>query len=158
MKFFILIILTSFSAFSFENCISENVKILVRCTLDNYKKEDAYLNYLYNTIITTYPELKEDMKNTQRSWVKARDSICTYTSVDGEELQVYKNSCLYEQTYERNRELKTILSKQEVVMSHENSTSNSFWDEYVKQHCTFMKDKFSDNDCMKRNEFLHYYE
>ncbi|WP_337014802.1 lysozyme inhibitor LprI family protein [Leclercia sp. AS011] len=118
MKVFVLLILTSFSAFSFENCKSENIKILERCAFDNYKKEYAYLNYLYNTIITTYPELKEDMKNTQRFWVNSRDSMCTYTSVDGEELPIYKNSCLYEQTYERNRELKAILSKQEVAISH----------------------------------------
>ncbi|WP_370512071.1 lysozyme inhibitor LprI family protein [Klebsiella quasipneumoniae] len=98
------------------------------------------------------------MKNTQRSWIKARDSICAYTSADGEKLQIYKNSYLYEQTYERNRELKAILSKQKVEMPHENRTSNSFWDEYVKQHCIFMKGKFSDNDCMKRNEFLHIHE
>ncbi|WP_394348718.1 lysozyme inhibitor LprI family protein, partial [Klebsiella quasipneumoniae] len=37
-----------------------------------------YLNYLYNAIVTTYPELKENIKNTQRSWIKARDSICAY--------------------------------------------------------------------------------
>lgn len=84
MKVFVLLILTSFSAFSFESCKNENIKILERCAFDNYEKEDAYLNYLYNTMITTYPKLKEDMKNTQRSWVKARASICAYTSVDGE--------------------------------------------------------------------------
>lgn len=131
---------------------------LEQCSLETYKNEDAYLNYLYNAIVTTYPELKENIKNTQRSWIKARDSICAYMSADGEELQIYKNSCLYEQTYERNRELKAILSKQKVAMPHENRTSNSFWDEYVKQHCIFMKDKFSDNDCIKRNEFLHIHE
>ncbi|EPY7204650.1 lysozyme inhibitor LprI family protein [Klebsiella quasipneumoniae] len=40
-----------------------------------------YLNYLYNAIVTTYPELKENIKNTQRSWIKARDSICAYMSL-----------------------------------------------------------------------------
>ncbi|HGJ4323862.1 TPA: hypothetical protein ACLFMB_004700 [Salmonella enterica subsp. diarizonae serovar 61:l,v:1,5,7] len=37
MKLFLLLLI-SFSAFSFENCISENVKILEQYSLNNYKK------------------------------------------------------------------------------------------------------------------------
>lgn len=158
MKFILLFCLISFSAFSSENCTNENTKKLEQCTLNNYNEEDAYLNYLYRAIVMTYPELKEEIKNTQRTWIKARDSICTYTSSDGEEFGVYKNYCFYEQTSERNRELKAILSKQASASRHENSNSKSSWDEYVKQHCTFMQNNFSDSDCVKRNEFLHNYE
>lgn len=155
MKFLILVFFVSFSAFSFGNCSSEKLNELEDCTFNEYKIEDARLNYLYKTIITTYPELKESIRNTQRTWVKARDSVCAYSESDGQEFKVYKNHCLYEQTYERNRELKAILTLQTAKNISNVSNYNPLWEQYLKGHCAFMKDNFSDNDCIKRNQSLH---
>lgn len=158
MKALILLVFISFSALSFENCTSENIKIMEKCSFDNYKKEDAYLNYLYKSIIDSYPNLNEDLKITQRAWLKARDNICTYKSTDGDEFQVYKNSCLYEQTYERNRELKAIITRQSAIIKRNDISLKSLWMKYVKLHCNFMQKKYSDSECEKRNNFLHNQE
>lgn len=153
MKYLLLLMTFSFSAFSYENCTSENLNNLESCSARNYKEEDSKLNSLYKELISSYPELKENIKNTQKLWVKARDSICDYSQKDGEEYKIYQNSCLYEQTYERNRELKAIISKQSGQTNISNQ--NSSWNEYIKSHCNFMQGKYSDNECMARNKFLH---
>lgn len=128
------------------------------CSAKNYEEEDLNLNYLYKEIISTYPELKGNVKNTQKLWVKARDGICSYSPMDGEEYKVYQNSCLYEQTYERNRELKAIILKQSATMSSRNVSSNPLWIQYIKSHCEFMQEKYSDNGCVARNNYLHAQE
>lgn len=157
MRYLYLLLMVSFSAFSYDDCSSKNLKDLEGCTFNEYKSEDAQLNFLYKTILTTYPELKESIRETQRAWVKARDNICEYSESDGQEFKVYKNYCLYEQTYERNRELKAILTLHAAKGIRGNSDYNSLWGTYLKHHCKFMKHTFSDNDCMRRNEFLHEY-
>ncbi|EKM0378342.1 DUF1311 domain-containing protein [Cronobacter turicensis] len=157
MKLLILFSFVSFSAFSFENCLDENSKKMEECSLVNYKEEDGYLNYLYKSTILSYPELKEDLKRIQLSWINARDSICAASPTDGEEYKIYKYSCLYDQTYERNRELKVMLLKRSSNNLPENSVKTSLWKKYLKEHCTFMKSEFVDDLCEKRNEFLHNY-
>ncbi|EOI5729511.1 lysozyme inhibitor LprI family protein [Cronobacter malonaticus] len=158
MKFLMLFNFVTFSALSFENCSHENLKEMEVCSLANYKKEDDYLNYLYRSAAFSYPELSDDLKKIQHSWIKARDIICAASPVDGEEYKIYKYSCLYEQTYERNRELKLILLKKSSNSLPENSARNSLWNKYLKEHCVFMRNKFTDDYCEKRNEFLHSYD
>ncbi|MDU6409675.1 MAG: lysozyme inhibitor LprI family protein [Yersiniaceae bacterium] len=155
MKFLLVLLFASFPSFSFERCISQNINDLVACSAKNYKDEDLKLNYLYKQLINTYPELKENIKLTQKLWVKARDSICAYNQKDGEEYKVYQNSCLLEQTYERNRELKAIMLKQSALSNKNIGNLNPLWKEYMQSHCKFMQDKYSDNDCVTRNNFLH---
>lgn len=150
--------LVSFSTHAFENCLSQSISDLESCSANNFNDEDSKLNYLYKSLINSYPELKGSIKNTQVSWLKARNSICKYSQADGEEYKVYKNSCMLEQTNERNRELKAIFLKQSSLKNKNIPGLNLLWEEYLKSHCEFMQDKYSDNNCINRNNFLHSQE
>ncbi len=155
MKKLLLLSLISFSTVAYENCTSENTTVLESCSYDNYKSEDELLNYLYKSIVISFPEIKNEVKKSQMLWIKARDEICTYTPDDGAEYKINKNACLYQQTYERNRELKAIITKESNMGGAPQSTSQSGWNHYIKDHCDFMEKQFSDNECKDRNLFLH---
>jgi uncharacterized protein YecT (DUF1311 family) len=157
MKKSVLIVLFcfSFSTMAYENCTSENTKELERCSFGNYKSEDQLLNYLYKDIITSFPQIKDEVKKTQQLWIKARDEICAYTPDDGEEYKIDQNACLYQQTYERNRELKVIILKETSGNATSQSASKPKWDDYIKHHCDFMDKQFSDSTCKDRNLSLH---
>ena len=112
MKKLILLSLISFSAVGYENCTSGDTAALEKCSYNNYQSEDNLLNYLYKSIVTSFPEIKDEVKRTQILWIKARDEICKYSPDDGAEYKINQNACLYQQTYERNRELKAIIDKE----------------------------------------------
>lgn len=154
MNKLLILVLFSSSAMAFENCTGENTNALELCSYNNYKSEDQVLNYLYKDIVTTFPEIKDEVRKTQQLWIKARDEICAYTPDDGEEYKINKNACLYQQTVERNRELKAIITK-EANSGGAVAISNPKWDEYIKLHCDFMGKNFSDSECNDRNQFLH---
>lgn len=155
MKKMILLMLFSSHVLAFENCTSEKTNALEQCSYNNYKSEDQLLNYLYKDIVVTFPKIKDEVKKTQQLWIKARDEVCTYTPDDGEEYKINQNTCLYQQTVERNRELRAILTKEASSGSLSAMSSKPTWDEYIKSHCDFMKKNFSDSDCKVRNQFLH---
>jgi len=155
MRLVILLMFFSFSTYAFEQCVDKNLKNLESCSLNNYKEEDKKLNYLYKSLINVYPELKENIKKTQKAWIKARDDICKYTLIDGKEYQVYQNACLHQQTYERIRELKAIFLKQTSLENNENLSDNMLWETYLNSHCEFMLNKYNDIECKNRNKFLH---
>jgi len=145
----------SFSAIAYENCASENTSVLEKCSYDNYKLEDKILNDLYKNIVKSFPEIKNEVKKSQLLWIKARDKICTYTPDDGAEYKINQNACMYQQTYERNRELKAIIIKKSNLEVPSHSTSQPEWNSYIKDHCVFMEKQFSDTACKDRNQFLH---
>lgn len=93
MKKFIILSLISFSASAYENCTGENITALEKCSYDNYKSEDNLLNYLYKTIITSFPEIKNEVKSAQILWIKTRDGICKYSAEDGVEYKISQNVC-----------------------------------------------------------------
>ncbi|MFI8418638.1 lysozyme inhibitor LprI family protein [Serratia sp. NPDC078593] len=155
MNKLILFMLFSSSVIAFENCTTGNTNELAKCSYDNYKSEDNLLNYLYENIVTTFPEIKNEVKKTQRLWIKLRDDICAYTPNDGEEYKINKNACLYQQTFERNRELKAIIEKQAELRNSSKITPQLKWNEYIKLHCDFMSKQYSDSGCKDRNQFLH---
>lgn len=154
MKKIILLSLISFSTFAYENCTSENTAALEKCSYDNYKSEDMILNYVYNKIVTSFPGIKTEVNRSQKLWLKARDEICSYTSDDGAEYKINQNACMYQQTYERNRELKAIITN-EANSGVAQPMSQPKWNDYVKYHCEFMGKRFSDTGCKDRNQFLH---
>lgn len=154
MKKLILLFLVSFSTYAYENCMSENTSALEECSYNNYKLEDDSLNYLYKTIINSFPEIRVEVNHSQKLWLKARDEICAYTSDDGAEYKISQNACMYQQTYERNRELKAIIMK-EAGRGVEQPMPKSKWNDYIRYHCEFMGKKFSDSGCKDRNQFLH---
>ena len=154
MKKLILLFLVSFSAYANENCTSGNAMELEECSYNNYKQEDDALNYLYETVINLFPEIKVEVNHSQKLWLKARDDICAYTPDDGAEYKITQNACMYQQTYERNRELKAIIMK-EAGRGLEQPMPKSTWSDYIKYHCEFMGEKFSDSGCKARNQFLH---
>lgn len=154
MKKLILLFLISFSTHAYEICTSENTMALEECSYNNYKVEDELLNYLYKTIIKSFPEIKVETIHSQKLWLKARDEICAYTPDDGAEYKIIQNACLYQQTYERNRELNAIIMK-EAGRGVEQQFSKSKWNDYIKYHCEFMGKKFLDSGCNDRNQFLH---
>lgn len=154
MKRILLLSLLSFSTLAYENCTSENTSALEACSYNNYKLEDGTLNYLYQTIIKSFPGIKSEVNYSQRLWLKARDEICSYTPDDGAEYKVMKNNCMSQQTYERNRELKAIITK-EASRGMGKSVSQPKWNDYIKYHCEFMGKQFSDSGCKDRNQFLH---
>ncbi|QCR38363.1 lysozyme inhibitor LprI family protein [Nissabacter sp. SGAir0207] len=154
MKRFLLLSLISFSTFAYENCTSENTAALEQCSYNNYKLEDGTLNYLYQSIIKSFPAIKNEVMHSQRLWLKARDEICAYTPDDGAEYKINQNACLYQQTYERNRELSAIITK-EVNRGVKQPMTQPKWDDYIKYHCEFMGKRFSDIECKDRNQFLH---
>ncbi|MFI3310559.1 lysozyme inhibitor LprI family protein [Ewingella allii] len=155
MKKLILLSLISFSALSYENCTSESTTALEICSYKNYKSEDVILNYLYNKIVTLLPKIKNEVKRTQILWIKARDEICKYSPDDGAEYKITQNACLYQQTYERNRELKAIIDKETYKREIAQPEPQREWNNYVKNHCEFMEKQFADKGCMDRNNFLH---
>lgn len=155
MNKLLLLILFSPSAMAFENCTSEKTNALEQCSYNNYKSEDELLNYLYKDIVVTFPQIKDEVKKTQLLWIKARDEVCTYNPDDGEEYKINQNTCLYQQTVERNRELRAILTKEANSGSLSATASKPKWDEYIKNHCDFMERNFSDSECKVRNNFLH---
>lgn len=154
MKIAILLSLISFSTFAYENCTSANTSVLEECSYNNYKSEDDTLNFLYQTIIRSFPDIKVNVKHSQKLWIKARDEICAYTPDDGNEYKINQNSCMYQQTYERNRELKAIITK-EANKGMAQSIPEPKWSDYIKSHCEFMSKQFSDTKCKERNQFLH---
>lgn len=154
MKKLILFFLASFSAHAYEICTSENTAALEKCSYNNYKIEDDILNYLYKTVIKSFPEIKVEVIHSQKLWLKARDEICAYTPDDGAEYKISQNACLYQQTYERNRELNAIIMK-EAGRGAEQQIPKSKWNDYIKYHCEFMGKKFLDSGCEDRNQFLH---
>lgn len=149
-KLFLLIFIISSTSWAFDNCASENLKDLELCALNRYKDEDKHMNYLYDKVVGLYPQLKVEIRVVQRQWLKARDEVCNYTIDDGEEYIVYQNQCLYEQTYERNRELKVMLKQNNSV-----NNFNKSWKEYVNKHCNLTRRVNSDSNCANRNYFLH---
>ncbi|MCZ4058386.1 DUF1311 domain-containing protein [Pantoea sp. LMR881] len=154
MKKLILLFLFSFSTYAYENCTSENTAELEGCSYNNYKLEDDALNYLYKTVINSFPEIKVEVNHSQKLWLKARDEICAYTPDDGAEYKISQNACMYQQTYERNRELKAIIIK-EAGRGVDQPMPKSKWNDYIKYHCEFMGKKLSDTGCKGRNQFLH---
>lgn len=154
MKNLMLLFLVNFSTHAYENCTSENTAALEECSYNNYKLEDDTLNYLYKTVIKSFPEIKVEVTHSQKLWLKARDEICAYTSDNGAEYKINQNVCLYQQTYERNRELNTIITK-EASRGSEQPMPKSKWNDYIKYHCEFMGRKFLDSGCKDRNQFLH---
>jgi len=156
MNKLMLLMLFSSSAMAFENCTTENTKALEEGAFGNYKSEEQLLNYLYKDITTSFPKIKNEIKQTQRLWIKARNEICAYTPDDGEEYKVNQNACLYQQTFERNRELKAIISKESSGVIQHRSVSQPKWNDYIKHHCDFMEKQFSDSGCKDRNKFLHF--
>lgn len=154
MKKLILLFLVSFSTYAYENCTSGNTEEMEECSYSNYKQEDNTLNYLYGTVINSFPEIKVEVNHSQKLWLKARDEICAYTPDDGAEYKITQNACLFQQTYERNRELKAIIMK-EAGRGVEQPMPKSKWNDYIKYHCEFMGKKFSDSGCKDRNKFLH---
>jgi uncharacterized protein YecT (DUF1311 family) len=155
MKKMILLMLFSSHVLAIENCTSENTNALEQCSYNNYKSEDQLLNYLYEDIVVTFPKIKDEVKKIQQLWIKVRDEVCTYTPDDGEEYKINQNTCLYQQTVERNRELRAILTKEANSGSLSATASKPKWDEYIKNHCDFMERNFSDSKCKVRNNFLH---
>lgn len=153
-KLLMLLILVSFSSVAYENCASENTAELETCSYENYKSEDGVLNYLYKEIVASFPKIKNEVKKSQILWIKARDKTCAYTPEDGEEYKINQNACMYQQTYERNRELKAIITK-EANKGGGGIESSPEWSDYIKYHCDFMEKQFSDTECKDRNEFLH---
>lgn len=149
-KLFLLMLAISSTSWAFDNCASENLRDLESCAIKRYSGEDELMNYLYNEVVSLHPQLKDEIRDVQRQWLKARDEVCNYSIEDGEEYVVYQNQCLYEQTYERNRELKVMLKQ-----SHNSSNFNKLWKEYVNKHCNLTKKVNSDVDCVNRNYFLH---
>lgn len=77
------------------------------------------------------------------------------SSGDGEEYKTNQYACLYQQTYEINRELKAIIAKEANGVSMSQSTSQPKWNEYIKSHCDFMERQFSDFGCKDINQFLY---
>lgn len=155
MNKMLLLVFFGFSAMAYENCTSENTKELEQCSLSNYKSEDQFLNYLYKDIVTSFPKIKNEVKKSQQLWIKSRDEICAYTPDDGEEYKINQNDCLYQQTYERNRELKAIITKEANRVVAPQPVYQSKWNDYINHHCDFMEKQFSDSDCKVRNQFLH---
>lgn len=155
MKRLALLALFSFPAIAYENCISENTSELEKCSLNNYKSEDKLLNYLYNDIITSFPEFRYEVKKSQQLWIKARDEVCLYNPDDGVEYKINRNACLYQQTNERNRELNAIITREISKKNGANIIPKPKWNEYLKYHCGFMKMQFADTQCNDRNLFLH---
>jgi len=155
MKKLILLSLISFSAVGYENCTSGNTAALEKCSYNNYQSEDNLLNYLYKSIATSFPEIKDEVKRIQILWIKARNEICKYSPDDGAEYKINQNACLYQQTYERNRELKAIIDKETNKDVAPKTEAQSEWDNYIKNHCDFMEKQFSDTECKGRNQFLH---
>lgn len=151
-----LLFLVSCSTYAYENCTSENTAALEECSYNNYKLEDDTLNYLYKTVMNSFPEIKFEVNHSQKLWLKARDEVCAYTPDDGAEYKISQNACMYQQTYERNRELQAIIMK-EVGRGVEQPMpkSKSKWNDYIKYHCEFMGKQFSDSGCKDRNQFLH---
>lgn len=154
MKKLILLFLVSFSTYAYENCTSGNTAEMEVCSYNNYKQEDNTLNYLYRTVMNSFPEIKVEVNHSQKLWLKSRDEICAYTPDDGAEYKITQNACLFQQTYERNRELKAIILK-EAGRGVEQLMPKSKWNDYIKYHCEFMREKFSDSGCKDRNQFLH---
>lgn len=155
MKKIILLSLMSFSAVAYDNCTGENTTALETCSYDNYKSEDNLLNYLYKNIVTSFPDIKDEVKRTQILWIKARDETCKYSPADGAEYKINQNACMYQQTYERNRELKAIIDKEANKSATPQPESQPEWNNYIKSHCEFMEKQFSDMECKVRNQFLH---
>ncbi|MDQ1212382.1 lysozyme inhibitor LprI family protein [Pantoea anthophila] len=154
MKKLMLLFLVNFSTYAYENCTSENTAILEECSYNNYKSEDNALNYLYKTVMNSFPEIKVQVNHSQKLWLKARDEICAYTPDNGAEYKISQNACMYQQTYERNRELKAIIMK-EAGRGVEQPMPESKWSDYIKYHCEFMGKQFLDSGCKDRNQFLH---
>lgn len=154
MKKLILLFFVSFSTYAYENCTNENTLALEKCSYNNYKSEDDLLNYLYKTLMNSFPEIKVEVNRSQKLWLKTRDEICAYTSDDGSEYKISQNACLYQQTYERNRELKAIIMKK-ADKGLAQPIPKSSWNDYIKYHCEFMEKNFSDSGCKGRNQFLH---
>lgn len=154
MKKIIFLFFMNFSAFAHENCASANTDELEKCSYSEYKVQDDTLNYLYQTIVKSFPAIKSDVKDSQKLWIKSRDEICAYTPNDGSEYKISRNACMSQQTYERNRELKAIIAK-EANRGVPQSMPDSKWNDYIKRHCEFMEKQFSDTGCKDRNQFLH---
>lgn len=154
MKIVIFLLFVSFSAFANENCASVNTDELEKCSYSEYKEQDDMLNYLYQTIVKSFPGIKSEVKDSQKLWIKSRDEICAYTPGDGSEYKISQNACMSQQTYERNRELKAIIAK-EANRGVPQSMLGSKWNDYIKYHCEFMAKQFLDTGCKDRNQFLH---
>lgn len=155
MKKLMLLVIFSFSAMAYDDCTSENTKELEQCSYRNYNSEDQLLNYLYKDIVKSFPKIKDEVKKTQKLWVQARDEVCAYTLDDGDEYKINQNACMYQQTYERNRELRAIITKEANRDITPQSVPQPKWNEYLKNHCDFMEKQFSDSECKGRNQFLH---
>jgi uncharacterized protein YecT (DUF1311 family) len=84
-----------------------------QCAAEEYKEADLLLNKTYKRLMEVLSEdSKTKVRETQRLWLKYRDSHCNFASeqYEGGSMQpMIHNGCLTDLTKDRTRELQSLL-------------------------------------------------
>lgn len=128
MKIILFLSLITFSFTAIANCNQKEAdkgmsSAMQECANDTYQKADKKLNATYQAIVTKLksralnPSEKEtanamsiDLRNSQRDWIKFRDSECARTTGinipdSGRETQLFYSYCPTNMTEERIKTL-----------------------------------------------------
>ncbi len=184
---FIVLIVPSISfAEQNKNTLCESTKTidLIYCTDQNFNSADQALNENYSKAMASVtPQSKIELRNTQRSWLKFRDSYCESISDDihpGSEAKIEKTSCLANLTSDRATEIARaykypnddqyfrLLSsleragydRAELLSKLEDSHSgNPEWTKYLSLNCKLLQNinKEPLKKCIARNNIYRSY-
>lgn len=174
------------SAGQFRNakCDSTKTVDLINCTSQNLSLSDEALNKNYKEALASIRGKHESkLRNTQRSWLKFRDSYCKSISDEiypGREAEIEKTACLAHLTGDRATEIERtykhpnddqyfqLLSsleragyeRTELLSKLQNSDSeNSEWATYLSVNCDLLKEIHEEpiEKCMARNSLYRSY-
>lgn len=77
---FILLSTSSITCFAYnQKCVPNSIIFneILECYISDYKKYDKKLNKLYKNKISKISEIKKNkLKNSQREWIKLKESKC----------------------------------------------------------------------------------